>query len=160
MLLRKDGSGLYGHEKQPGMGQDWVFRVVVPSCVLFHLTDHLIDNFRLYCITFLLGQLPIINRFQFTFTFHLHCFMPSTRQKRKWSIQVNFKQQIDPRLGIYNQSPVVFAFFGTRKRVQPGHLKLDSCLHFLKQELGGPQVRYLQPASCLLSKMEVSTKAE
>ena len=102
MLLRKDGSGLYGHEKQPGMGQDWVFRVVVPSCVLFHLTDHLIDNFRLYCITFLLGQLPIINRFQFTFTFRLHCFMPSTRQKRKWSIQVNFKQQIDPRLGIYN----------------------------------------------------------
>ena len=97
-------------------GKIGLFRVVVPSCVLFHLTDHLIDNFRLYCITFLLGQLPIINRFQFTFTFHLHCFMPSTRQKRKWSIQVNFKQQIDTRLGIYNQSPVVFAFLGARKR--------------------------------------------
>lgn len=55
MLLRKDGSGLYRNEKQPCSGAGLgFFRVVVPSCVLFHLTDNLIDNFRLYCITFLL----------------------------------------------------------------------------------------------------------
>ena len=31
------------------MGQDWDFRVVVPSCVLFHLTDNLIDDFITSC---------------------------------------------------------------------------------------------------------------
>ena len=29
--------------------------------------------------------------------------------------------------------------------LQAGHLQLTSCLHFLIQELGGLQVRYLQP---------------
>ena len=41
------------------------------------------------------------------------------------------------RLGIYNQ-PV-------------------SSLNFLRQEIGGLQLRNLQPASCLLSEMEATT---
>ena len=55
------GAGCMEMRSSLAMGQDWDFRVVVPSCVLFHLTDNLIDDFRLYCITFLLVHtwLPI-----------------------------------------------------------------------------------------------------
>ena len=33
-----------------------------------------------------------------------------------------------------------------------------SSLHFLRQEIGGLQLRNLQPASCLLSEMEGTTE--
>ena len=38
--------------------------------------------------------------------------------------------------------------------LQARHLELASCLHFLRQEIGGLQVKHLQSASCLLSEME------
>ena len=38
-------------------------------------------------------------------------------------------------------------------------LKLASCLHGLRQEISGLQVRNLHSASCLLSEMEVTTEA-
>ena len=41
---------------------------------------------------------------------------------------------------------------------QVRHLELAFCLHFMKQGIGELQVIYLQPASCLLSEMEVMTK--
>ena len=39
--------------------------------------------------------------------------------------------------------------------------RLDTynCLHFLRQEIDGLQLRNLQSASCLPSKMEVTTEA-
>ena len=49
MLLRKDKSRLSGNQKQSHKGgRVGFFRVVVPPCVLRHLTDKLIDSFRLY----------------------------------------------------------------------------------------------------------------
>ena len=38
------------------------------------------------------------------------------------------------------------------------HLQLASCLHFLRQEIGGLQLRNLQLTSCLPSEMEVTTE--
>ena len=49
MLLKKDESGLSGNQKQPlSGGRVGFFTAVVPPCVLCHLTDKLIDSFRLY----------------------------------------------------------------------------------------------------------------
>ena len=63
-----------------------------------------------------------------------------------------------PRLGICNEAPVYISW--GRKKVD---FRLDiytytSRLHFQKQEIDGLQVRYLQPVSCLLSKMGVTTE--
>lgn len=63
-----------------------------------------------------------------------------------------------PSLGICNKAPVYISW--GRKEVD---FKLDiytytPCLHFQKQETDGLQVRCLQPVSCLLSKMGVTTE--
>ena len=54
---------------------------------------------------------------------------------------------------------LLFTFHGAGKSgLQAGHLQLPSCLHFLRQEIGGLQVRHLKSASCLLSEMEAMTE--
>ena len=46
------------------------------------------------------------------------------------------------RLGIYNWPPVYISWV-REKWLQTGHLQLVSCLHFLRQEVDGFQVRHL-----------------
>ena len=47
------------------------------------------------------------------------------------------------RLGIYNW-PYVYISWGRKNGLQAGHLQLASCLHFLRREIGGLQVRHLK----------------
>lgn len=63
-----------------------------------------------------------------------------------------------PRLGIYNWPPVYLSWGRKKCGLQTGHLQLAFCLYFLKQGLGGLQVRYLQPAFCFLSEIKETTE--
>ena len=49
--------------------------------------------------------------------------------------------------------------WGRKNGLQAWPLKLASCLHCLRQEIRGLQVRNLHSASCLLSEMEGTTEA-
>ena len=40
------------------------------------------------------------------------------------------------------------------------HNQPASSLHFLRQQIGGFQLKNLQPAPCLLSEIEVTTETE
>ena len=60
------------------------------------------------------------------------------------------------RLDIYNWPSVYISW--VRKKWASGLTQLASCFHFLRQEIGGLQVRHLKSASCLLSEMEAMTE--
>ena len=47
------------------------------------------------------------------------------------------------RVDIYNWPPVYISWGEKKDGLQAGHLQLTSCLHFMRQEIGGFQVRYL-----------------
>ena len=54
---------------------------------------------------------------------------------------------------------LLFEFHGAgRSGLQAGYLQLDSCLHFLRQEIGGLQLRHLQLDSYVPSQIEVTTE--
>lgn len=63
------------------------------------------------------------------------------------------RRQMGLRLDIYNWPPGLYFWGQEKDGFQTRHLKLTSCLHFLKQRGGGFYVRYLEPAPCLLLEM-------
>ena len=57
------------------------------------------------------------------------------------------------RLGICYWPPVYISWDEKKDGLQVRHIQLASCLHFLRQAIGGLQV---QSASCWLSEMKVT----
>ena len=68
------------------------------------------------------------------------------------------RQEIDGLQGRHSQLASYLHSVG-RSGLPAGYLQPVCCLHFLRQEIGGLQLRRLQSAFCLPSKMEVTTEA-
>ena len=62
------------------------------------------------------------------------------------------------RLGICKEVPVYISWGRKKLDFRLDIYTYTPCLHFQRQEIGGLRVRYLQPVSCLLSKMGATTK--
>ena len=63
------------------------------------------------------------------------------------------RRYVGSRLSIYCWPPLYTSWGDKKDGLQFRHVQLASCLHFLRQEMGGLQV---QSASCLLSEMKVT----
>ena len=67
------------------------------------------------------------------------------------------RQEIDGLQARHSHLASYLHFMG-RSGLQAGYLQPVRCLHFLRHEIGGLQLRHLQSAFCLPSKTEVTTE--